>query len=271
MRRGDIEQVTALINRDPISHSFLASRLIEMQREPFNNQEEIFVYEAEGLIESALYHGANTVPIETNPQSQAAFAWTLIGLERRSSSLVGPVNEVLGLWKLLKPFWGIARDIRANQPVLNTDQPPLLAPDPLVRRTLPREIDMLIPACVSMFTEEVGVSPVSGGGLNAYRMRIAQMIANGRSLVRIDRGEVVFKAEVGIVTDLVCQIQGVWVPPQYRGRGYAKAGMAAVVNYARINFAPNVSLYVNDFNERARAIYKKVGFVQHSTFATVLF
>jgi predicted GNAT family acetyltransferase len=122
-----------------------------------------------------------------------------------------------------------------------------------------------------MFTEEVGVSPVSGGGLNAYRMRIAELISSGRSLVRIDRGEVVFKAEVGIVTDSVCQIQGVWVPPQYRGRGYGKAGMAAVVSYARMHFAPNVSLYVNDYNERARAIYKQVGFAQHSTFATVLF
>jgi predicted GNAT family acetyltransferase len=271
MRRSDLPGVKALINKDPISHSFLANRLIEMQNEPFNHHEEIYVYEKGGQITSALYHGANTVPIETNADSQSAFAWTLVDLERRSSSLVGPVDEVLGLWKLLKPFWGIARDIRANQPMLNINQPPLLAPDPLVRRTFAREVDLLLPACVSMFTEEVGVSPVSGGGLNAYRMRIAELISSGRSLVRIDRGEVVFKAEVGIVTDSVCQIQGVWVPPQYRGRGYGKAGMAAVVSYARMHFAPNVSLYVNDYNERARAIYKQVGFAQHSTFATVLF
>lgn len=271
MRRSDLPQVQKLIKKDPISHAFLANRLTEMQYEPFNTLNEIYVYEVDSIIESALYHGANTVPIETNSQSQAAFAETLHDVQRRSASLVGPVSEVLGLWKLLKPRWGIARDIRANQPVLNIDQAPLLAPDPLVRRAFAREIDLLLPACVSMFTEEVGISPVSGGGLNAYRMRIAELISSGRSLVRIDRGEVVFKAEIGVVSDSVCQVQGVWAPPQYRGRGYAKAGMAAVVNYARLNLAPNVSLYVNDYNERARAIYKKVGFVQHSTFATVLF
>lgn len=271
MRKADLAQVKSLILRDRISHGFIDSRLWEMQYETFNKHEEILVYESASGIESALYHGANTVPLETNPASQDAFAKHLIKGNRRSSSLVGPVNEVLGLWKLLKPHWGIARDVRANQPMLNIDQPPLLAPDPLVRRALPREIDLLLPACISMFTEEVGVSPVSAGGLNAYRSRISELIGAGRSLVRIDRGEVIFKAEIGLATDAVCQVQGVWVPPQYRGRGYAKAGMAAVVNYARRHFAPNVSLYVNDYNERARTIYKKVGFVQHSTFATVLF
>lgn len=271
MGKKDLAQVKALIFRDQISNAFINSRLWEMQYEKFNLHEEILVFESEQEIQSALYHGANTIPLETNLISQQAFADYLIKTKRRSSSLVGPVNEVLALWKLLKPHWGIARDVRANQPLLNIDQPPLLAPDSLVRRALPREIDLVLPACISMFSEEVGVSPVTGGGLNAYRARISEMISAGRSLVRIDRGEVVFKAEIGVVTDSVCQVQGVWVPPQYRGRGFAKAGMAAVVDYARRHFAPNVSLYVNDYNERARAIYKKVGFVQHSTFATVLF
>jgi len=271
MRKTDLAQVKSLILRDRISNSFIESRLWEMQYETFNLHEELYVYEVNSEIVSALYNGANTIPLETNPESQLAFANKLIESNRRSSSLLGSVNEVMGLWKILKPYWGIARDVRANQPLLNIDQPPLLAPDPLVRRALPREIDLILPACISMFTEEVGVSPVSAGGLNAYRSRISELISAGRSLVRIDRGEVVFKAEIGLVTDAVCQVQGVWVPPQYRGRGYAKAGMAAVVNYARRHFAPNVSLYVNDYNERARAIYKKVGFVQHSTFATVLF
>lgn len=271
MWREDLPQVKNLINRDPISHSFLANRLLEMQKEPFNLHDEIYVYENDALIESVLYHGANTIPIETHSQSQVAFAKMLVNINRRSSSLVGPVNEVLGLWKLLKPHWGSAREERVNQPLLNIDQPPLLAPDPLVRRALAKETELLLPACVAMFTEEVGISPVSAGGLSAYRARINELVSTGRSLVRIDRGEIIFKAEIGVVTDLVCQIQGVWVPPQYRGRGYAKAGMAAVVNYARNHFSPNVSLYVNDYNERARAIYKKVGFIQHSTFATVLF
>ena len=46
--------------------------------------------------------------------------------------------------------------------------------------------------------------------------------------------------------------------------------MAAVVQLARKQ-APVVSLYVNDYNARARASYERVGFEQIGSYATVLF
>jgi predicted GNAT family acetyltransferase len=82
---------------------------------------------------------------------------------------------------------------------------------------------------------------------------------------------VVFKAEIGAVTPLACQVQGVWVPPELRGRGHAAAGMAAVVAHALRAVAPVVSLYVNDFNVPARAAYRRVGFSEAGTFMSVLF
>jgi predicted GNAT family acetyltransferase len=56
-----------------------------------------------------------------------------------------------------------------------------------------------------------------------------------------------------------------------RGRGLAEAGMAAVVAEALRTIAPVVSLYVNDFNAPARAAYRRVGFTETATFASVLF
>ena len=128
-----------------------------------------------------------------------------------------------------------------------------------------------MPACIDMFTEEVGVSPVAGGDGALYRARVRELVLAGRALAHIENGRVLFKAELGSVSSLACQVQGVWVRPELRGQGLATPGMAAVVRYARGRFAPTVSLYVNGYNEPARRAYERVGFTRHSTFATVLF
>ncbi|HZA30090.1 MAG TPA: DUF4081 domain-containing protein, partial [Propionibacteriaceae bacterium] len=46
------------------------------------------------------------------------------------------------------------------------------------------------------------------------------------------------------------------------------AAMAAVVQLAR-KLVPTVSLYVNDYNLPARAMYDRVGFAEVGEFATV--
>ena len=79
------------------------------------------------------------------------------------------------------------------------------------------------------------------------------------------------KAEVGAVSRDACQLQGVWVHPKLRGRGLSVPAMAAVVRHCLRDHADVVSLYVNDYNTRARATYASVGFSEVGTFATVLF
>ena len=81
----------------------------------------------------------------------------------------------------------------------------------------------------------------------------------------------VFKAELAVVTRHTAQVQGVWVAPEWRGRGIATAAMAAVVRDALRRVAPSVSLYVNDYNRPPRRVYERCGFQQVGTFATVLF
>ena len=133
------------------------------------------------------------------------------------------------------------------------------------------DIDALFPASVAMFTEELGISPLTPDGGAAYRRRVANLIRNGRTFVLVEDGDVLFKAEVGVVANGVAQIQGVWVDPSHRGQHLSEPAMAAVVIAAQQQFAPTVSLYVNDFNHAALATYRRVGFEQVGEFATVLF
>jgi len=61
----------------------------------------------------------------------------------------------------------------------------------------PGELDLLLPACVAMFTEEVGISPMAADGGALYRARVRELIESRRAYARIEDGEVLFKAEVG--------------------------------------------------------------------------
>ena len=210
-------------------------------------------------------------PFGATPAAATAFAGRARLQGRRCSSIVGPAEAVSQMWELLRPYWGQPREIREAQPVMAISGPSPVAADPQLRRVRPSELDVLLPALVAMFTEEVGVSPLGPDGGAAYRARVAELIALGRAFARIEDGRVMFKAEIGAVTPHACQVQGVWVRPELRGRGLAVAGMSAVVQEALRTIAPVVSLYVNDFNAPARAVYRKVGFTERATLTSILF
>jgi hypothetical protein len=261
--------VQALLGRDPVANCFVEARITEAPG--FGYGGELWGWVVDGRLESVMFAGANLVPVATTPAARVNFADRARVVGRRCSSIVGPAEEVLDLWRLLEPAWGPAREVRPIQHLMATESPAAIPADPRVRPLRISELDLLMPAAVSMFIEEVGVSPLAGGSGPAYRHRLGELVRAGRSLGIVAGGRVVFKAEIGAVTPTCAQIQGVWVAPDLRRRGLGSAGMAAVVEHTRKRVAPVVSLYVNDFNTRAVATYLRVGFQTVGQFATILF
>jgi predicted GNAT family acetyltransferase len=266
-----LDEVLAILDADPVSNVFVGSRVHVAGLDPGRLGAQLWGYHRDGRLTSLCYSGANLVPVAADSEAARFFADKARSQGRRCSSIVGPVSAVTQLWNALRPSWGPPRAVRAAQPVMSTTSPPPVAPDPAVRRVAMHEFDTLYPACVAMFTEEVGISPHTGDGGVLYRARVAELIRSGRAFARIDDGRVVFKAEIGAVTPYACQVQGVWVHPALRGRRHAVHGMAAVVDEALRSIAPAVSLYVNDFNAPARAAYRRVGFSDIGTFMSVMF
>lgn len=268
---SDLAAAEDILRADPVTHCFIDARVRWAGLDPWRLGGEMWGYFDADRLTSMVYVGANLVPVATTPASRAAFADRLRKTNRRCSSFVGPAEEVLDLWRLLEPAWGPAREVRADQPLLAIDRGPDIDGDPLVRQAEIADMDLLVPACIAMFTEEVGVSPVRGGAGTAYRGRIEELVRSGRAFVRIVDGRMEFKAEIGAASPEACQVQGVWVAPELRGRGLSEPGMASVVRLARATLAPVVSLYVNSFNIAALRCYAEVGFRAHGQFATVLF
>jgi len=270
--QGDLGEVLDLLGRDPVDNVFIGSRVAAAGLDPWQLGGELWGFHVGGRLTSVCFSGANLVPVNATPESVRAFADRARKQGRRCSSIVGPREPVLDLWGYLGAHWGAPREIRSSQPVMAIrESSPTVAPDFRVRPVRPAELDALMPACIAMFTEEVGVTPIGADGGHGYRQRVAELIGGGRAFAWFEGGEVVFKAEIGAVTREACQIQGVWVNPRYRGQRISEGGMSAVVEYALRDFSPLVTLYVNDFNAPARAAYHRVGFREVSEFASILF
>ncbi|QKW09494.1 GNAT family N-acetyltransferase [Streptomyces sp. NA04227] len=270
---SDLDAALVVLDRDPVANAFVTARVQVAGLDPWRLGGEMWGWYEDGMLVSLCYAGANLVPVCATPEAIRAFADRARRAGRRCSSIVGPAEPTALLWKHLEPNWGPAREVRAHQPLMVTDRLPAdIEPDPYVRRIRKDEMETIMPACVAMFTEEVGVSPLAGDGGLLYQARVAELVGAGRSFARIDEdGKVVFKAEIGAATGKACQIQGVWVAPEHRGKGLAAPGMAAVLRYALTEVSPVVSLYVNDFNEAARATYRRTGFEEIGSFMSVLF
>lgn len=273
----DLPTAAALCRIDPAASILAASRInVAAQSGLQFSGGELWGYPAVGELEALVWVGTNVVPF--NPHSVPGFAQAvaeaLIARNRTMSSIVGTDVDVLEIWRLLEPRWAPAREVRPVQHSMTIGTEPLVDPDPRVRQATDLDFDCVFPACVAMFTEEVGYSPVQAAP-HGYPQRVRWLIDTGCSWIIPNDGPsldvpVQFKAEVGARSETLAQLQGVWVAPTLRGQGIAAPAVAAVVQALQTQ-GVTPALYVNDFNEPAIATYRAVGFERVGTYATVLF
>ncbi len=158
------------------------------------------------------------------------------------------------------------------QPHLSTSTPPSalgIAIDDRVRPARSDEVDAVLPAAAHMFTAEIGYPPYRGSS-RSYRILIERLVERGHTYVIVQNGDVIFKADIGSVGLGCAQLQGVWLAPHLRGQGLGTAAMAGVVEHVLAEIAPTATLYVNDYNTAAKAMYERIGMTRIGTFATVL-
>ena len=267
----DRDEFIALAGRDPVVNVFADYRARVTNLDPRWLGGEVWGrFEGDDLV-AGCHMGANLVPVQCTPDDVRAFADRALARVHATGTIVGPHPAVESLWQCVGQRWVRPREARWRQPHLQIDAAPAVRPAEDVRPTTRDDLVALYPACVAMYTEEVGVSPETGAGKDFYRARVQQLISRGWSFASFDRDGVVFKAEVACATPYAAQVQGVYVRPDRRGQGLAAPGMAAVVAQVRDRIAPVVSLYVNEWNVPARAAYARVGFRESARLSTLMF
>ncbi|MFV0405279.1 MAG: GNAT family N-acetyltransferase [Propioniciclava sp.] len=267
---ADHEAVARILEPDPVRHCFLESRLRAGLLEP-NGPGQLWGYPAQRPY-ALLHQGTNLVPVGVDAEAQAAFV-EAVGPWRTCVAIVGVATEVLPLWRALASRWGNryarARVVRPRQLLMAQAVPSELPAHPGLRFALPEDFKSYLGAAVAMYTEELLEDPLASNA-GGYRSYVRSLIGDRRAFTITADGAVVFKADLGAISPRVAQVQGVWVRPDRRGRGLGAHGMAGVTN-AIIAGGRTASLYVNDFNAPAIAVYRRCGYREVGIFASVLF
>ncbi len=184
-------------------------------------------------------------------------------------SIVGPRAEADGVWKRVRAWHPPPVLIRSRQPLYKL-MPDVLPPgdDPGVRLARESDAELVAANSAQMILGELGYDPraTRAGFVGTVR----KAIAAGMWWVWMVDGELRFQCSIGPRSAQTAQLQGVWTPSDQRKRGYASVGLAAICRRLLATEA-TLTLYVNDFNAPAIALYEKLGFVAIGAFATYVF
>lgn len=184
--------------------------------------------------------------------------------------IVGPRSTVRAFWETVRRWHAPPRLVRDRQLVMVLDRAHLR---PYERRTAVRharldEWNAVADGSAEMIRHELAYDPRRSS--REFASGIRAMIERKLWWVGTIDGRLCFFCHVGPWCDQTAQLQGIWTPPELRGRGYATASLAAICDRL-LEISPTLSLYVNDFNAEAIALYRRVGFEHAGDFQTILF
>ena len=136
-----------------------------------------------------------------------------------------------------------------------------------LRLATPEDLEAILPIHAQMAFEESGVNPLDTDP-DGFRQRYLRRIEKQRSWVRMDSGNVVFKAEIVSQTPHVAYLEGVWVNPENRSQG---EGTNCVLQLSKqlLTHSESVCLFVNEDNPSAIRFYERMGFKDKESFDTI--
>lgn len=138
---------------------------------------------------------------------------------------------------------------------------------PCLRRATTEELDLVVPIHAQMFLEATGANPLERDP-SGFRQRCARRIQQGRVWVCIENGRLLFKADV--ISDLaeVNYLEGVYVNPESRGKGFGTSCVRQLSNVL-LTHTRSVCLLSKEERPAAHGCFLKAGYKLREYYETV--
>lgn len=263
----DEGEVLEFLSARPIHTVFMAGFIRDNGIvSPFNRGTFYACRDELGILEGVALIGHATLVEARSDEAMAAFA--------RLAQEEGPAHIIMGEETKIEAFWQhyadtggkpglVCREYLLEQrwPVENFESIVGLRPAKL------DDLGHVVSAHAALAYEEIGVNPLESDPIG-FRLRTARRIAQGRVWVLIENNKLIFKADIVSDTPDVIYLEGVFVNPEERCKGY---GSRCLMTLGRVLLARavSISLLVNEHNEAALALYRKAGFQLRSFYNSI--
>lgn len=259
-------EALAYLARSPILNVFLTYVLNGNFSSSFHKN--VLLALDDGTVAGVAYCGRQIVIAADTPAIPAFAAY--IATRGPVRSIIGERAVITALWPLVAERLGVPRFIRERQLVMAISPSTLksVAGPVSVRYAVMNEARAVAESSASMIAHELEYNPRRD--TPSFDAGVRQMIERKLWWVGVYADRLCFFCNVGPWSDRTAQLQGIWTPPDLRGQGLATAALSAICARLLETF-PTLSLYVNDFNERAIALYRRIGFDHIGDFTTIVF
>ena len=233
---------------------------------PFNRGTFHACRDSEGRLEGVALVGHAVYVVATTEPALAAFA----GLAQKQRN----AHVILGEREAVGRFW--SHYAAAGQTprlfcreLLFEQRWPVPAREPVegLRLATLDDLMLVMPVHAAMAYEESGVNPIDVD-LHGFRMRCARRIEHGRVWVMVEGGNLLFKADIASDTPECVYLEGVYVDPASRQKGYGLRCLSRL-GRAMLERTKCVSALVNEQNLAARALFNKAGYKLRGRYDTV--
>ena len=219
-----------------------------------------------GELEGVALIGHATL-IDTNSES------ALEAFARLAQECAG-ANMIMGEQEKMERFWGYYAESGqtprlASRELLLEQRWPIQIREavPALRIATIDDLELIVPVHAQMAFEESGVNPLEVNP-EGFRRRCARRVEQGRVWIWAEEGRLIFKADVVSDTPEMVYLEGIYVSPEERGKGYGLRCMAQI-GESLLERAGGVCLLVNERNQKAHQLYRKAGFRLRSYYDTI--
>lgn len=270
----DLVEAFGLLDRDPALNVYLLALLL---RDALGRAHDTYLgARRDGVLAGLAFLGGRSGAVL--PAGDDPGALERIGEEARARIPTLPRRfQVIGAEAAAAPFLaGLGNpgrparlDRAQTYMVLERGRLATTEPLPDLRTARPEDRPIVYASGAALREEELEEDPRTSDP-DTYARRVEEECRDGHTFLWLDRNGLCFRASVSARTADAAQVSGVYVPPARRNRGAARRGLGELCRRL-LEGSRTVTLFVNDFNAPAIAVYERLGFRNRAAWRSVFF